>query len=130
MSKLLFKNVTFVIGLSWLILGALTYGIKDWDVGVSLVMAGYTYLTGEWVINSLLSNKPFRWIGAALATFVGVQGVYVFYWSLIGKPENMVEGQWLPSLCIYMIISITWWAYPMLRAVLDKLRSKTDYFFR
>lgn len=130
MSKLLFKNLTFAIGLSWLLLGALTYGIKDWDIGVSLVMAGYTYLTGEWVINSLLSKKPLRWVGAVLATFVGVQGVYVFYWSVIGKPENMVEGQWLPSLCLYLMISIAWWAYPMLQEVLGRLPLKKGYFFR
>jgi hypothetical protein len=128
MSKLLFKNVTFVIGLSWLILGAMTYGIKDWDIGVSLVMAGFTYLTGEWVINSLLSKKPLKVIGAILTTFIGVQGVYVFYWSVIGKPENMVEGQWLPSLCMYLMISIAWWAYPMLQEVLGKLLSKKGYF--
>ena len=130
MSKLLFKNVTFAMGLAWLLLGALTYGIKDWDVGVSLVMAGYTYITGEWVINSLLSKKPLRLIGAFLATFVGVQGSYVFYWSVIGKPENMVEGQWIPSLCLYLLISIVWVFYPKLLEVLGKLPSMKNCFSR
>lgn len=38
------KLSSFAIGMAWLLFGALTYGISDWDVGISLLMGGLTYL--------------------------------------------------------------------------------------
>ena len=38
------KALSFAIGMAWLLYGALTYGIADWDVGISIAMGGLTYL--------------------------------------------------------------------------------------
>ena len=37
------KNLTFAIGLAWLLWGTLTYHLLDWDVPVSLIMAAFTH---------------------------------------------------------------------------------------
>ena len=37
-----FKLITFVIGLVTLIYGSITLGIRDWDIGVSVLLATYT----------------------------------------------------------------------------------------
>ena len=36
------KLATLALGTAWLLWGALTLHIDDWDVGVSLIMAGLT----------------------------------------------------------------------------------------
>lgn len=41
------KLLTFSAGLGMLIGGSYFYRFSDWDVGVSIVMAGLTYLTAR-----------------------------------------------------------------------------------
>ena len=36
--------------MTWLLYGALYYGIADWDVGVTLLMGGLTYLLAPWTV--------------------------------------------------------------------------------
>lgn len=39
------KIATLMIGLSLLVLGSFYYQAPDWDIPVSFIMAGFTYLT-------------------------------------------------------------------------------------
>jgi len=36
------KLFSFIVGMAWLLYGALNYGIADWDVGISILMGGFT----------------------------------------------------------------------------------------
>ena len=56
-SKQTFKNITFAFGLAFLLYGALMFDIQDWDIGVSLVMAGVTYCTADWVVGVLRRSE-------------------------------------------------------------------------
>jgi hypothetical protein len=78
------KLANLGLGMAWLLYGALNYGISDWDVGISLLMGGLTYVCAHWSAVTLLGAARHRmrdWFGpAAMALFVAlivVDGVYV-----------------------------------------------------
>lgn len=79
MNSTVLKNTTFTIGLAWLLYGALAFGYPDWDIGVSLVMAGSTYFCAEWVVTAIVTRQHRRWPIAALATWWCVDGSYWLY---------------------------------------------------
>lgn len=123
-SKHALKNITFAIGLAWLIYGGLTYQIVDWDIGVSLVMAGFTYATADWVVGVVRRLEYRQWPKAAFLTWWAVQGCYSAYWMLMGHQERRVPGQWVTSLCLYLLCGVIWSALPTPREALDLFRSK------
>lgn len=58
------KLITFCIAMSWLLYGAIFYEIKDWDIGVTLLMGVLTYLMAPWsvyVIISAIRYRPKLW---------------------------------------------------------------------
>ncbi len=103
------KGMSFAVGLGLLIAGALTQDYPDWDLGVSLVMALSTLATAEWVA-SVVWQRRWAWLPlAAFWTWLSVDGVYWAYWSIV-RPEVMIrEGQWLASLCLYLLCGIIWY---------------------
>ena len=103
-----FKNATFAIGLGWLIYGALYFGYGDWDIGISLVMACSTYLCADWVWSSLVARQYARWPLAALLTWWCVDGSYWLYWSLVEPDAMFREGQWMMSLCLFLLAGFVW----------------------
>jgi len=72
--------------MSWLFYGALYYKIGSWDVGVTILMGGLTYLLSPWSINLILTAIRYRppywyyhiFIALIIALFV-VDWVYVLY---------------------------------------------------
>ena len=119
------KNFTFLIGLSWLIYGALFFGYPDWDIGVSLVMAGFTYFAaqGVWqVLRSPLDCNYQEWLGAMVSTWWCVDGSYTAYWSIVNPAVMIREGQWPMSLCLFLLAGFVWSAAEDLRKFPDNLR--------
>ena len=62
------------LGVGWPFYGALNYGSSAWDIGVSVVMGGLTYIFAAWGVRSLLSivcfarsRAPLLQLGLALA---------------------------------------------------------------
>ena len=80
-----FKNITFLIGLAWLLYGATTFSYLDWDVGVSLVMAFSTYFTADKVIDRLRSLDLSKYPVAMLYTWFSVDGSYTIYWFFVDR---------------------------------------------
>lgn len=107
-SAVLWKNITFAIGLGWLLWGALFFDYPDWDVGLSLLMAGSTYLTADRVVAAFMERRFALWPLALIATWWCVDGSYWLYWSLV-QPEVMIrDGQWPMSLCLYLLCGFIW----------------------
>lgn len=106
--RLALKLASFAVGLALLLIGAWTEEDPDWDVGISLLMAFTTLATAEWSISALWQR---RWVWLPLAAFwtwLAVDGVHWAYWSAV-RPEVMIrEGQWLASLCLYLVCGIIW----------------------
>ncbi|MBV8659321.1 MAG: hypothetical protein JO142_15980 [Burkholderiales bacterium] len=101
------KIGTFALGLGWLIWGAFYYQFTDWDVGVSILMAGVTFLTADWCIDVLMRRQ---WRKLPLVIFfawLAVDGVYVAWHTFAGNA--MLRGdQWPTSLCLYLLCGFIW----------------------
>lgn len=116
-SKHIVKNVTFSLGLAFLLLGALTFHIQDWDVGVSLVMAFCTYCTADWVVEALRRSEYRKWPLALFFVWFAVDGSYTAYWMLVDESVMLRGAQWMPSLCMYLLCGVIWSALPTPREV-------------
>lgn len=114
------KNVTFAIGLAWLLWGAAQYELRDWDIGVSLLMAGLTYATADWVVGVVWRLEYRHWLKAAFLTWFSVSGSYTMYWLLMGHPDYMVGYQWVASLCFYLLCGVIWSIHGMIRTSLSR----------
>ncbi|HEY9101089.1 hypothetical protein [Chitinimonas sp.] len=101
------KLATFSLGLLWLLWGAGHYQLSDWDVGVSLLMAGFTFLTAPWAVRVLLTRDWRHWPAALLYTWWAVDGIYWVYHTLEGHP-TLREAQWPTSLCLYLLCGCLW----------------------
>lgn len=104
------KNITFLIGLAWLLYGATTFSYLDWDVGVSLVMAFSTYFTADKAIDRLRSLDLSKYPVAILYTWFAVDGSYTIYWFCVDRSVllAMRDGQWLTSLCLFLLCGMIW----------------------
>lgn len=121
-SKRLTKNLTFAMGLGFLIYGALFLAYPDWDIGVSLLMAGITYFTADWVVDVIRRRDYPKWPLAVFYTWLAVDGSYWAYWSVV-RPEVMIrEGQWLASLCMYLLCGVIWQGLPTPRELHGLMR--------
>lgn len=102
------KLLTFLAGLGWLLYGAVFFDYPDWDVGVSLLMAGSTYLCAAWCWRAWVQLQWRLWPAAFAAAWWCVDGSYWAYWSLV-KPAVMIrEGQWAMSLCLFLLCGFVW----------------------
>jgi len=122
------KNITFAVGLAWLLFGALTYRLVDWDVPVSLMMAACTYASAEWVVGAIWRRQYRQWPKALFLTWFSVAGSYNAYWILTGHRDRLVPDQWITSLCLYLLAGIIWSVLPRLPEALALLRAKTAGF--
>lgn len=102
------KLLTFLAGLGWLLYGALFFDYPDWDVGVSLLMAGSTYLCAAWCWRAWVQLQWRLWPAAFLAAWWCVDGSYWAYWSLVNPAVMIREGQWAMSLCLFLLCGFVW----------------------
>ncbi len=119
------KNITFAIGLTWLIYGALNFGYPDWDIGVSIVMAGTTYFTADKVVGAMRNLQWYRWKMMLFLTWFAVDGSYFLYWFFKNRSVllQMREGQWPMSLRLFLLCGIIWTLTP---ADLRQFRARTQ----
>lgn len=108
----MWKNATFLVGLGWLLWGALFFDYPDWDLGLSLLMAGSTYLFADWSLRVVKQRRYAMWPLAILAAWWCVDGSYWLYWSLVNPAVAIREGQWPMSLCLYLLCAFIWTADP------------------
>ncbi len=122
------KLLSFAIGMGWLLFGALNYGISDWDVGISLIMGGLTYLSAPWSVGTILTavrHRSRNWIlKIAMALFVAwvvVDGVYVLYHTVIGNQMFRIENFYASS-ALYFLGGAIWLYRGSLRELLANVR--------
>jgi hypothetical protein len=107
-SKQVRKNVTFAIGLIWLLWGAVMLHMPDWTVGLSLVMAGFTYYTAEWVVKTLWNKDYPHYLSALFLLWFGSIGLYSTYWTLVGAPGVMETMASNVNAALYLLCGIIW----------------------
>jgi len=108
------KVLSFAAGIAWLLYGALNYGISDWDVGISLLMGGLTYLCAPWSVRIILHCIRRRprywplWIGGAIAVALfTIDGVYVWYHTTVGNQMLRLENFYASS-AMYFLAGTIW----------------------
>lgn len=108
------KLVSFAVGMAWLLYGALNYEISDWDVGISLLMGGLTYLCASWSVATILAAVRYRsrrWLFASavalLVAWVVVDGIYVLYHTFMGNQMFRIENFYASS-ALYFLAGSFW----------------------
>src|SRR5579859_5362379 len=104
------KVVTLLLGVTLLVLGSIYMPSPDWDIPISLVMAGCAYLTAPWSMRCLLERR-LRLLPAALfAAWFSIDGNYWLYWHFRDPSvlPLMREANFLASLCLYAICGLVW----------------------
>lgn len=123
------KLASFAVGMGWLIFGALNYDIADWDVGVSLVMGGVTYVCAPWsvfIIGSALRFRPRHWwfhvlLALAVAVLV-VDSSYLVYHGIVGN-QTYRDANFQASLPLYFLAGTLWLYRGSLRSLIAGVRS-------
>lgn len=115
--------------MAWLFYGASTYGISDWDVGISLIMGGLTYLCAPWSVRVTLHCVRYRprywglWIAAAMfVAWIVVDGVYVLYHTAMGNQMYRLEN-FYASAALYFLAGAIWLYSGSLRDLLRNIRT-------
>lgn len=111
MTPIVWKNITFLIGLSWLIYGAVSFDYPDWDIPLSLLMALSTYLTADRFILAIKAKNPLKVAAYSVGAWWAVDGSYWVYWGLTDTSVMIREGQWGMSLCLYLLCGFVWTAF-------------------
>ena len=122
------KIATFVIGLSWLLYGALVYDISDWDIGISVIMGGLTYVFAPWslyVILNAIRYRPRGWqlhlIAALLPAMSAVDWSYWLYHSAMGNRMLRWEN-FKVSSALYFICGAIWYYRGSLRDLIAEIK--------
>ena len=108
------KLATFGVGMSWLLYGAVCYGISDWDIGISLIMGGVTYVFAPWSVTTL-SNAvrlrtrgwPLHLVAAFIPALFAVDWAYWLYHTAVGNRMLRWEN-FKTSMAFYFLCGIFW----------------------
>lgn len=126
------KLGTFAIGMAWLFYGALSYGFGDWDVGISVLMGGLTYLCAPWtvwVLWACLRDHPRRWwlwlMAALVVAWAVIDGSYVAYNTLMRHPMLRAEN-FYTSTTLYFLAGIFWCYRGSLRQLVREIKSSRN----
>ena len=122
------KLCSLAVGIGLLIAGAFYYEAPDWDVPISLLMAGLTYLTAPWSMRVILGRRWKHWPAMLVATWFTVDGIYWLYWRFKDPwaLEMMREANFPASLSLYWICGVIW----LYRGSLSELLEETKRALR
>ncbi len=108
------KLASFATGMLWLFYGAVSYDISDWDIGVSIVMGGITYIFAPWSVLTIyrairLRERlwPLRIAAALLPAILAVDWSYWLYHTAVGNRMLRWEN-FKVSMALYFICGLLW----------------------
>ncbi len=101
---------TLLVGIGLLIAGSFYYGAPDWDIPISLIMAGFSYLTAAWSLNVLVQRQWRKFPLMLFFTWWTVDGCYALYWYFKNPValEMMRDVNWPASLVLYWACGVVW----------------------
>ena len=117
------KVATLVVGILVLIAGAYVTPAPDWDVGISLIMAGFAYTTPPWSVRMVVEHRVRVWPLVAFATWFSVDGCYAVYWSWKDPVALafMRDANAPASLSLYVICGLIWFPRMSARNILEQI---------
>ena len=118
------KLCTLALGVMLLIVGSFYYEAPDWDIPISLIMAGLSYLTAAWSLRVIMERRWAQWPAMLFATWFTVDGCYWLYWHFKNPValELMREANFLASLSLYGMCGVVWLNRGSLRELMDDAR--------
>ena len=101
---------TLLVGVGLLIAGSFYYEALDWDIPISLIMAGFSYLSAAWSLNVLVKREWRKFPLMLFLTWWTVDGCYALYWYFKNPValELMREANWPASLALYWACGFVW----------------------
>lgn len=124
------KLASFCMGMLWLFYGAVCYDICDWDIGISIVMGGLTYVCAPWSVTTIYNSIRFRpraWPVRVVAAFMpamfAVDWSYWLYHTAVGNRMLRWEN-FKVSMALYFICGILWCHQGALRDVVRDFRAR------
>lgn len=113
------KLATLAAALSWLLFGALTYGIQDWDVGVSLIMAGLTYVSAPWCVRAIMNRRWSLIAGVIILSWFAIDGSYVLWHTLAGN-QMIRDANFPASAALFWLCGFIWLQRGNLKEILSR----------
>ncbi len=101
------KLVTLALGTAWLLWGALTLHIDDWDVGVSLIMAGLTYICAPWCARAVIGRRWSLLAGVTVTCWFCVDGSYNLWHHLVGNVTYR-DANFPASMSLFWLCAFIW----------------------
>jgi hypothetical protein len=124
------KLASFGMGMLWLLYGAVFYGICDWDVGVSIVMGGLTYICAPWSVITIyrsIQSRPKVWpvhvVAALIPAMAAVDWSYWLYHTIVGNRMLRWEN-FKVSMALYFMCGILWCYQGSLKELVSDFRVK------
>ena len=103
-----------------LVAGSFYYRAPDWDVPISILMAGLAYLNAPWSLRVLIERRWRHFPAMLLGTWFSVDGCYWLYWRFRDPQalELMRDANFAASLALYGICGLLWLYRGSLRELL------------
>lgn len=105
------KLSTLAIGIILLVFGSFYYQAPDWDIPISLIMAGLSYLTASQSMHVILERRWRLWPLMLFSTWFTVDGCYWIYWHFKNPMalELMRTANAPASLSLYWMCGLVWY---------------------
>lgn len=105
------KLFTLSMGIALLIAGSFVYEAPDWDIPISLIMAGFSYLTASWSMHVMVERRWRQWPLMLFFTWWTVDGCYALYWVFVDPVAlDMMRSANAPaSLSLYWMCGLVWY---------------------
>jgi hypothetical protein len=104
------RVVTFLVGVGLLLWGAVVDYAPDWDIKISLIMAGATYFLMPWFAHSFRLRKPRAWPYAAGIAVLCSDTTYFLYWGNDPKVDRVANFG--ASLSLFLMCWLVWHVLP------------------
>jgi hypothetical protein len=122
------KLFTLAIGFGLLVVGSFYDEAPDWDIPISFVMAGLSYLSASWSMHVMVERRWRRWPLMLLLTWFTVDGCYWLYWSWKNPAalELMRSANAPASLALYWMCGLVWFYRGSLKELVAHARQRTS----
>ena len=122
------KLFTLAVGIGLLIAGSFIYEAPDWDITISLIMAGFSYLTASWSMHVMVERRWRQWPLMLFFTWWTVDGCYALYWVFVDPValDIMRSANAPASLSLYWTCGLVWYH----RGTLAELQKLIGLTFR
>jgi hypothetical protein len=118
------KLSMLVIGIGLLVVGSFYYEAPDWDIPISLIMAGLSYLSASRSMHVMVERRWNQWPLMLAMTWFTVDGCYWLYWSWKNPValELMRSANAPASLALYWMCGLVWFYRGSLKELVAHVR--------